>query len=158
MANVDNANGFSYERRVGGGPGTPLEEGTTLSNGTIATGDALAVSGGLLLVATTTHTAVHGVAAESITGATGVRQQVAFYPALPDVIFSGQFDGDATESDLGLNHGIVGSTGAQELDTTGTDTSVAQIVGLKHGSTWDSNARVLFIWAKSSFGRGNKSA
>ena len=41
MANVDNANGFAFERRVGGGPAVPLERGITKSASTIAAGDEI---------------------------------------------------------------------------------------------------------------------
>ena len=152
MANVDNANGFSFERRVGGGPSVPLERAPTISNGTIAAGDALLISAGLVRTALAASTKIHGVAAEGVTGVTGTRNSVAFYPALPDMIFSGQTDGDASESDLGARKGILGTTGIMEVDSTGATTSVLQVVGLKKGSTWDSHARVLFIWVRSSFG------
>lgn len=155
MANVDNANGFSFERRVGGGPGVPLEEGPTISNGTIATGDALIFTGGLLQIAVAASTSIVGVAAEAITGVAAKRQNVAFYPALPDCIFSGQTDGDATIALKGTRKGILGTTGIQEIDSTGATTSVAQIIGLKDGSAWDSHARVLFTWARSDFTGSN---
>ena len=151
MANPDVANGFAFERRVGGGAGVPLEEAYTYSNVTLAAGDALEVSDGLLILADTSATKLHGIAAEAITGVTATRQKVAFYPALPDMIFSGQCDGDASESDLGAHKGIVGTTGAQEIDSTGTTTSVLNIIGLKDGSTWDSHARMLFTIRRSSF-------
>lgn len=151
MANPDVANGFSFERRPGGGAGVPLEEEYTLSNVTIAAGDALALTDGLLRVALHTDTKLHGIAAEAITGVATVRQKVAFYPALPDLIFSGQLDGDGSESDLGAHKGIVGTTGIMEVDSTGETTSVLNIVGLKDGSTWDSHARVLFTIRRSSF-------
>lgn len=151
MANPDVANGFAFERRVGGGAGVPLEERWTISNGTIAAGDLLAVTGGLLRCAANTDGTYIGVAAESITGSSGVRQKVAFYPALPDMIFSAQTDGDASESDLGAKKGIVGTTGIHEVDSAGSTTSTLQIIGLKDGSTWDSHARVLVVIRRSEF-------
>ena len=151
MANVDNANGFSFERRVGGGPAVPLERGTVKSNVDIAAGDALEITLGLLIVAAAANIEVHGVAVEALTGKATAQGSVAYYPALPDCLFSGQVDGNATVSMLGTRLGILGTTGIMELDSTGATTSVAQIVGLKDGSTWDSSARLLFTWARSSF-------
>lgn len=151
MANPDVANGFSFERRVGGGAGVPLEEAWAKSNVDIAAGDALICTNGLLIVAVAASTSLHGIAAEAITGLATSRQKVAFYPALPDLIFSGQCDGDASESDLGAHKGLLGTTGIQEIDSTGATTSVLNIVGLKDGSTWDSHARMLFTIRRSSF-------
>lgn len=151
MANPDVANGFSFERRIGSSGAVSLEERYTISNGTIAAGDALALTGGLLRVALNTDVKLFGIAAESITGVAATRQKVAFYPALPDVVFSGQCDGDASESDLGAHKGIVGTTGIQEVDSAGSTTSVLNVCGLKDGSTWDSHARFLFTIRRSSF-------
>lgn len=152
MANPDVANGFAFERRVGGGPDVPLEAGWTLSNANITAGDALALTNGLLRVALNTDAKAHGVAAVSIAGVAAKRQKVAFYPALQDLLFSGQGDGDMSESDLGGRKGIVGTTGIQEVDSAGSTTSILQIVGLKDGSAWDSHARILFVFCRSSFG------
>jgi len=151
MANVDNANGFTFERRVGGGPGLPLERGTVKSAVDIAAGDALEITLGLLIVAAAANIEIHGIAAESLTGAATAQGSVAFFPALPDIVFSGQTDGDATLSMLGTRLGLAGTTGIMELDSTGASTSIAQIVGLKDGSAWSSHARLLFTIARSSF-------
>jgi len=151
MANVDNANGFSFERRVGGGPGVPLERGIVKSAVTIAAGDALEITLGLLIVAAAANTELHGISAEALTAKATAQGSVAYYPALEDIIFSGQTDGDATASMAGKRLAVAGTTGIMELDSTGGTTSVAQIVGLKKGSTWDSHARLLFTIARSSF-------
>lgn len=150
-ANVDNPNGFSFERRVGGGPGVPLEHGLAKSNVDIAAGDALEITLGLLIVAAAANTEIHGIAAESLTGHATKQTSIAYFPALPDLVFSGQTDGDASISFLGTRLGLAGTTGVMELDSTGATTSIAQIVGLKDGSAWDSNARLLFTIARSSF-------
>jgi len=149
--NPDVANGFAFERRVGGGAGVPLETEWVKSNASIAAGDALVLSAGLLFVATKTSADLHGIAAEAVVGVSTVRQKVAFYPALPDLIFSGQLADDSTESDLGKHKGICGATGVQEIDSGGNTATVLNVIGLKDGSLWDSHARVLFTIRRSSF-------
>ena len=151
MANVDNANGFSFERRAGGGPAIPLERGTVKSNTDIAAGDSLMITLGLLIVGTAGSTDLHGISVEALTGKATAQGSVAFYPATPDSIFSGQTDGNSTVSDVGVRKGILGTTGIQEIDSTGATTSVLQIVGLKDGSTFDSQARLLFTICRSTF-------
>lgn len=151
MANVDNANGFSYERRAGGGPAIPLERGTTKSAATIAAGDSLMLTAGLLIVGTAASTDLHGIASEALTSSATAQGSVAFYPATPDTLFSGQCDGDAAQSIVGTRKGIVGTTGIQEVDSTGAATSVLQIVGFKDGTSIDSHARLLFTICRSTF-------
>ena len=149
--NADVANGFAFERRVGGGAGVPLEAEWTKSEETLAAGDALILSDGLLTIAENTSLLLHGIAAEAVVGVAAKRQKIAFYPALPDLVFSGQFAGDSTESDLGKHKGICGATGIQEIDSAAMTTSVINVIGLKDGSLWDSHARVLFTIRRSSF-------
>jgi hypothetical protein len=150
MANVDAPHGFKLVRRVGGGAGVPLEKGTTRSNATISAGAAIVRSNGLIHQADNADTAILGVAAEGVTGVTGVRDEIHYYPALPDLIFSGQCSGNGTIGYVGKKVGIEGTGATMEVDENGT-TSVAQIIGLKDGSAYGTNAEFLFIWCKSQF-------
>lgn len=150
MANVDNPHGFNFVRRVGGGAGVPLESGTTRSASTIYAGAAITRSNGLIHQADNADTMILGVAAEGITGIAGTRQEILYYPALPDIVFSGQCSGNGTIGFVGAHVGIEGATNGMELDENGT-TSVAQVIGLKDGSAFGTNAELLFIWRRSQF-------
>jgi hypothetical protein len=148
-ANADDPHGFGFVKRLGGGGCGSLLRLQTQSNATIAAGDAVIITNGLVRIALAASTALAGVAAESVTGVTGTRQYIHIYPALPDYVFEGNLDGDGTESQLGTGLAVLGTTGIMEVDSTGGTTSVVQIIGLKDGDTWDSHANVLFIIAKS---------
>lgn len=152
MANVDNPHGFLFERRLSGSGAAILKEITIETNTTITANDALIRdANGYGTIALATSAAIIGVAAESVTGVAGVRPKIAFYPALPDMVFSGQCSGIGTKAIEGTSVDIEGGTGAMELNEDSTSKAVARIIELKQNSAYGANAEFLFVWEKSSF-------
>lgn len=150
MANVDNPNGFKYEYALSG-IGVPMEKRYLASGVGCIKGDALAVSGGYLILALNTSASIWGIAQETITASDGVQQYVHVIPTAEDRVFSAQADGNFTAA-LNLSaRSIVGGTGVMEVDTDDTDPGVFQVIGLKTGSAWGTNARLLGIFKKSAF-------
>lgn len=160
MANVNDAHGFIAEFCLGSSGQIPLWQGRTRSNATIAKGDALLVSNGLINIAPAGTRKILGVAAESVTGAAGIRKDLLFVPSLESVVFSGQY-GSATS--VKFTQGLVwarcnfvGATGAQRLSNgTATSTAVCWIVGLRRSSTFATYGEALFIWSRSAFTNRN---
>ena len=156
MANVDNPHGFNFFKRLGPGAGVPIIRVVTESAITFAIGDTVVLSGGLAVLGAASHKTIFGVAQESVTGATGVRKSLAVIPALPDIIFEAQMDSLVSVAAMGGRFKIAGTTGIQEIDSTGgallTDSVCPiRIVGLKPGDAWSSHADVLCVIAGSQF-------
>lgn len=152
MANVDNPNGFMYEGSKTGTGSAPLIEVTTKSALTLAEGDAVIIlTTGLIDIAASTSGQLYGVAAEPVTGATGVQKKVLVYPALRTAIFSGQTSGTMAQTDIGEAVDIEGTTGIMEVNENASTEGVIQIIGLKPGSAVGANARVLFSILRSSY-------
>lgn len=154
MANVDNPNGFRALQTVSGQKPMVLS-GYTKVNVTLNPGDALIIDGstGLLDIATAASTAVFGVCQSKVTGEAGVSKMINYIPASKDIIFEGQCSGTFAMTMVGTSVNIEGTTGVMEIDEDGSTTGVARIVGLSDapGNAVGNNARVKFIWAKSSF-------
>ncbi len=156
MANTDNPNGFKLVRNTTGQPYTvslPIA-----ASQTIAKGDAVIISSGLIEIAVATSPLIHGVAAESVTSGGSVTRaddQILIYPAIPSNIFSGQCSGDSTAALVGTAVDIEGTTGIMEINENATTEDVAQIVGLESDVSDDlalgTNDRVHFIWLRSSY-------
>jgi hypothetical protein len=151
MANTDNAHGFKFEKVLEGNT-VALDERPTTSGADIAAGDALMVdANGRLKVATAGAVAIVGVAAEAVTGVSTEAGEVLFYPALKNIVFSGQVDSAFSLDMMYRSLGIIGTTGSQELDSSGGEMSHAKVVGLKDGEAYSSHADVLFIWKESDY-------
>lgn len=154
MANVDNPNGFVALYKFGGGT-VPTMCGWAASNASINVGDALVMATtGRLTIATAASTAIYGVAIEKIVGVAATPQLVKFNPALEDVVFSGQCSGTMAQTDIGESVDIEGGTGVMEINEDASSTAVAKIIALSEfplGNAVGANARVDFIWQKSSF-------
>lgn len=152
MANVDNPHGFQYERRTSGNGVPPMVTMQAQTNTAIAAGDPVVVgTDGYLTVASATSAQLFGVAAHAITAATGTYKDVMVIAALPDVVFSGQCSGDAQRTRIGEQVDIEGSTGIFEINEDASSIDVLQIVGLKPGSAWGTNAELLFIIRESQY-------
>lgn len=151
MANTDNPHSFQFEKTlIGAIPA--LQERATASAATIAVGDALMFdANGRLLVATADAVGIVGVAAEAVTGVTATPGTVTFYPATKTSVFSGQMDSAFALNMVGTTFSITGTTGIQELDSSGGSMSHAKVVGIKDGEAYSSYADVLFIWKESDF-------
>ena len=156
MANVDNAHGFNFFKRLGPGAGVPIIRVVTESNITFAIGDTVVLSGGLAVLGAASHHVIFGVAQESVTGATGTRKSLAVIPALPDIIFEAQCDSGVSVAAMGGRFRIAGTTGIQEIDSTGAGALTnsicpIRVVGLKPGDAWSSHADLLCVIAGSQF-------
>lgn len=152
MSNPDNAYGFKFQRRMNGSGVAPMVTKQADTNTAIAAGDPVALgTNGYLVVASAASTALYGVAAHAITAATGENKDVMVIAALPDVIFCGQSSGDAQITKRGEAVDIEGSTGAFEINENASSTGVLQILDLKPGSEWGTNAELLFMVKESQF-------
>lgn len=160
MANPNNAHGFIAEFCLGGSGQIPLWQGKTRSNATITKGDALLVSNGLINIAPAGTRKILGVAAETVTGATGVRKDLLFVPSLESVVFSGQY---GSSTSLVFTQGVcykrcnfVGATGVQRLSNgTATSTAICWVIGLRRSSAFATYGEALFIWSRSAFTNRN---
>lgn len=135
MANTDNAYGvLPYQY---GGNTLGLKEGTTGSNVTLATGDPLFASAGLLYVASGSQ-GVYGAAAEPITGATGTQKTVLFWPMDDKVTYKMQTKSSspkaASQGNIGTSYDVGGSQGSKYLDLENTTTGAFRVVGFVDGT------------------------
>lgn len=156
-ANINNPFGFRPVKWDGGGA-CPVEEAYTTSNLTCLEGDPLVrKADGTLALAGTTSTALFGFAAHGLTGATGVRKLLKFYPAIPSTVFEAQA---ATGKTVNLTEAIGGVAGVS-VATAGTTyyvaslggtTSVLNCVGINPNSTIDLSLAIVRVRvAKSSY-------
>ena len=155
MANIDAANGFYPVRRLSGNGMIPMYKVLLGSNVGVKVGDAIALATtGLGALGTSTSAALLGIAQETITATVGVRQNVKYVPALPDIVFSGQCSGDCQITRIGEDVDIEGGTGVMEINENASSIDIARIIGLSRepaGNDWGTNARVEFIIRESAF-------
>ena len=156
MANKDVRNGFSFVRSLSGQQ-APLS-GALAASQTIAKGDALIISSGLIEIALATSALIWGVAAEDASSGASITREddrIAFYPAAPGYIFEGQCSGITSATTVGSQADIEGATGVMEINA---DASVEDVV-LIHALVSDIreeidiglNDRVEFEFIRSSF-------
>lgn len=156
MANKDIPNGFSFVRSLTGQQ-APLS-GALAANQTIAKGDALIISSGLIAIALATSGLIWGVAAEdAVSGASPSRDddRIAFYPAVPGNIFEGQVSGTSAATSIGAEADIEGATGIMEINEDASVEDVVQILALvsdiREEIDIGLNDRVEFHFIRSSF-------
>lgn len=159
MPNPNKAHGFIAEFSLGDGQ-IPIFTGRARSNATIAWGDALLVSNGLISIAPAASRKVVGVAAQAVVGIVGTRQDVMFYPALETIVFSAQY-GSATsvqftQGIIWSRRNYVGATGVQRLSNgVAASTAIAWIVGLRRSSAFGTYGEAMFVWSRSAFTNRN---
>ena len=154
MANTSNPNGFKAVKYNGSGT-FPVYTLYTKSNLGLTAGDALILlTNGVLDKAAVGSTYIFGVCQSTVTAVAAVRKQVTFIPALPDIVWSGQFGKDmsAANPNWGTSYDINGATGAMLL-TNATGQGVARVLMLEPGLNNVAGAynRVLFTWNKSQW-------
>ena len=159
MANVDNAHGFNFFKRLGPGAGVPIVRVIGASGADFAIGDCVTLASGYANVSSAGDHVIYGVAQESITAAASIRKSVAVIPALPDIIFEAQCDSGVSISAMGGRFLITGTTGIQEIDSTGLGVLTnsicpIRVIGLKPGDAWSSHADLLCVIAASQFTAG----
>ena len=150
MANVDNANGFTFVKSLAGhGETVP---GLVLTATDIAKGDALvaASTAGQVDIALSNSPQILGIAAHSVTAATPV-QDIQYYPALPWYIFEGQCSGTFAVTMVNTAVDIEGGTGVMEVNENATSEDVIQIIGYDPNSAVGANTRVYFIVLRSQY-------
>ena len=151
MANVDNANGFTFIKAIGGRG--ELWKGTLEISNTIAKGDALIVSNtaGQVEIAVDTSPQIIGIAAEDkVTGA-GATAEILYYPALPNYVFEGQCSGTFAATMINTAVDIEGATGVMEVNEDATTEDVIQIIGVDPNTEIGANSRVQFLILRSGF-------
>jgi len=144
---------FRVEKVQGFGGTIPMDTCTTDSGVSVTEGDMLfrQPSDGLVRAARATDSELLGMAAEGITGATGVRVALTFVPALETVLFSGHTDSGIALDKIGTEVDIVGASGSMEVDIGSSSTDVLRITGIKDGSAAGDSGYVLFVVERSQY-------
>jgi hypothetical protein len=156
MANINYPFGFRPVRWEG--VTCPISEGLTTSNLTCLEGDPLKRNAdGSLGQADATSTALYGFAAHGVTGVTGTRQLMRFYPALFSTVFEACAATGKTVNQTELQGYPAGISVATAGTTAfycklGATTSVLQTCGINPNSTVDLSLAVVRVRvAKSSY-------
>jgi hypothetical protein len=69
------------------------------------------------------------VAGEDITGESGVNKEIAYYPAVPNVVYKTYGDGDVAATVVGENHDILpNASGSHGIDSDGTSQGGFKII------------------------------
>lgn len=155
MANVDNANGFSWAGNLLGGNIGPLTMAYPQKNGTTITIGDFVIFGsgqGYVDIAVSTSPQLLGVAAQTQT-ATAATEDILVVVARYGDLFEGQCEGTPTQASVGLECDIIGATGAMEIDENATVEDVIQIVRLVDdgNNAMGANARMLVTVIRSDF-------
>ena len=132
MANPDGPNGFRAVETDSGQ--MAVRRYPVAASQTIAKGDAVFLSSGLVTIAVATTPQLLGIAASAVTTtASPVRatDTVMVYVATPGQIFEGQCSGSSTAALLGTSCDIEGTTGIMEINENATTEDVIHIVGWK---------------------------
>ena len=150
MANINNPFGF----RLIKGP-KDTETLNTTSNLTVYEGAPLVrKADGTLGVAGATSTGLFGFACHGVTGETGVRKPLMFFPATFDRVFEAQA---ATGTTVNLTEAVgkavgVSATATYAVVKMDATTSVLQTVGWNSNSDLDASCAVLrVVVAKSTY-------
>ena len=135
----------------------PLEEGLAASGVTIQEGQPLVrKADGSLSTAVATSTTIFGYAAHGVTGVTGTRQKILFYPAIREMVLEARVKAgtvvNLTEA-FGKPVGLYVSGGSYYVDVTSTSTyCVFNTVGFGGNTSQDlSLAVVRVLTAKSAW-------
>jgi len=124
---------------------------------TIAKGDAVILTSGLVNIALSNSAALLGVAANAITtgGSVTRADTVAVWVALPGHVFEGQCSGDSAAATLGIQADIEGATGVMEINENASVEDVVQVVGLKSDEDINfsigTHDRVRFVIIRSQY-------
>jgi hypothetical protein len=148
MANTDNPNGFKWIKNL-----TASDELITVTlatTQTIAKGDALQLSSGQAIIATSGAGQIFAVAAEAETTTTATAD-ILVYPAYPWYEFEGQCSGTYAASIRHSAVDIEGTTGIMEVDENATTEKVFQVTGHNPNSEIGANTRVTGVFIRSSY-------
>lgn len=130
MANTDKPNGFTVVRTDSGQ--TSAVRYPVAASQTIAAGDMVILSSGLVAIAVSTSGSVLGVAAEAIT-TTGspsrANDTIMIYVADAGTVYEGQCSGSSTAALLGATADIEGATGVMEVNENASAEDILVIVG-----------------------------
>lgn len=156
MANTDNPNGFKLVSHLSGVP--QVFDFPVAASQTIAKGDAVILSSGLVEIAVATSGQLLGVAMESVTTGASVTRaddRIKVAVGCPSNVFSGQCSGDSTAALVGTACDIEGTTGIMEVNENATTEDVIQVVGLQSDDDADltlgTNDRVYFVIHRSQW-------
>ena len=155
MANTNNPNGFKAVK-YNGGSAFPMYTYNTKSNLSLSPGDAvILLTNGTIDKAVVGSTAIFGVCQTSVVAVAATRKQITIIPAIPDIVWSGQYGASKNSSsnpNWGTSIDINGASGAMLLTTT-TGQGVARILGLEPAldNAAGAYSRALFVWNKSQW-------
>lgn len=146
MANTNRPYGFQLWKSDGD-PGIVMVEVQIDTNISINAGDPLIrATDGYATQANTAATKLIGFAAESVTGAAGVRPKIRMYPAIENYTFVAQamLTVNFSAGLVGLNRGLRRSGAYFGVHAGANVTqSILSIIGLKPGSAFGTYAEVL---------------
>lgn len=119
--------GFHYVGELDGNTAAAAREYTVTDSTAIAAGDAVALSSGKVILATT-NLKLWGVALESASSAlTGEKIKVQLFT--PTAVFKAQSDGaDFTVASIGMGFDIIATTGAQGIDVSDATANKQQML------------------------------
>lgn len=154
MANTNGPFGFLWAGTDEAGA-VKMTRRQTTANTSLKTGDPLFMSGGYLRLAAAADAAIWGVAAEDVTGASGVKKSIAVLPCKQGSRWYVQHRStlNLTAGYLGAKGGINGTTSGKIGMYYNVNTSTLQIIGLKRtpGNAWGSYAQLLVKVIRSQY-------
>ena len=142
MANRDNPHGFIAEYTLSGGA-FPVFHGKMAASLSLKKGDTLIFSSGYLTLGLASSTAIAGICMEDKTSSAGEYPTISYTPVTPDVIFSAQCSGTATQAMIGTIVDIEGASGVQEINENATAVGVVRLLGVKPNSVLGLNVEML---------------
>lgn len=146
MASVNRPYGFQLWKSDGGA-GVVHQEVQIDTNITINAGDPLVrATDGYFTACATAAAKIVGFAAESVTGAVGIRPRIRMVPALENYTFAAQamLTVNFTAALAGTNRGLRRSGAYFGIHAGANVTlSILAIIGLKPGSAWGTYAELL---------------
>lgn len=125
---------------------------------TIAEGDPVTISSGVVSIAAAGDSAIFGIAAEAATSESSGDYYMTVYPARPDVIFEGTATGTISIANLytatASCYDLAGSTGAFTVNLSASADDIFQIVDIPNGienGTFGTTVHVKVSRASSQF-------
>lgn len=126
----------------GNGGGAPTIRVKMAASQTIAEGDPVSISSGVVSISAAGDSAIFGVAAEAATSEASGDYYMTIYPARRDIIWAATASGTITIANMyttaANSYDLAGSTGAFTVNLSASSDDIFQIVdipnGIEHGT------------------------
>ena len=155
MAQAAHSAGFKVWTNIApGGGAIPMWNGLLKSNmavsiGVEGRGDILYATAGYVQTDATTDQLPVGVAQTGATSTT-VNLSFLFYPAVPWLVFTGQYGGTATQAKVWTFHSVAGTCGKQEVSNV-SGGKCFWMIGKEPRSSFGAYTDVLFTMCQNKF-------